>query len=674
MNGNGNGIAAFLDLPIGSAISLDAGVVEIILKRDDFIGLHHLPSRGFHLISVRAAAASRPGQQQSSSSSSPFAATTVGFVLPTSASNTDDDAILVRRFNPQTEEVAATPPDDLTISNLIQQIRAGRIYPLERLLSYPQVLASSSSSTSISSISTAWTTSGLDRATMWQEHLVNFISPSLLVRRGIQPGITKIVPGTFEEWQHAEAEHDKAAAAAGAAAHTATNASPQQSANTGSTSTTTTPIVEDGTSVSYPGVPVIIADRHFPHHQQQQQHRLVNHVGTKRFLSTLSPTRRTQILTSRAIRPADIVLRHVLQQYYNDIWQDLLGDVQLSYSIFLQLRCYASLEHWRDVVAMMSSVSVKLFFLPPAATSTSIAVENNNNNNMIEQQDDDDNVIDMTMIRLYTGLLHVLSNQVRSNTMDNDFFDNDDFSGGNFFAPCNQRLLNTLQAVTTRAAVASTTCSTNNGNISGDIMAELASLVESYRTLLQHRLPALFLTTTTDEEYYSSTNSTRSSSHKRGRRITGKDSQQQDDDSKMVMTGRGGHSDVIRMMDVDEPYGSQGDADDDDDEDGPVVVSSDEVQAFLERMQKQELQQQQQQRTLASSCSGNSIQQEQRHLYQEQYPILFAAIMPHEDVLMTCARALDQASDVSLVREAAAYLEQVEAQQATATAMTGMST
>ena len=45
------------------------------------------------------------------------------------------------------------------------------------------------------------------------------------------------------------------------------------------------------------------------------------------------------------------------------------------------------------------------------------------------------------------------------------------------------------------------------------------------------------------------------------------------------------------------------------------------------------------------------------------YPLLVASIMPQEDILMTCARALDDARDVSLVREAAAYLEEVEQQK-----------
>lgn len=80
--------------------------------------------------------------------------------------------------------------------------------------------------------------------------------------------------------------------------------------------------------------------------------------------------------------------------------------------------------------------------------------------------------------------------------------------------------------------------------------------------------------------------------------------------------------------------------DDDSDEDGPVVVSAMEYEALLAR-------------TVDS-------QPEKRH-HSQQYPLLFAAIQPHEDVLMTCARALDTHTDVSLVREAAAYLEQVEA-------------
>ena len=47
--------------------------------------------------------------------------------------------------------------------------------------------------------------------------------------------------------------------------------------------------------------------------------------------------------------------------------------------------------------------------------------------------------------------------------------------------------------------------------------------------------------------------------------------------------------------------------------------------------------------------------------HRTSYPLLFAAMAPQEDVVMCAARCLDEQRDVSLVREAAAYLEEVEA-------------
>jgi A1 cistron-splicing factor AAR2 len=96
-----------------------------------------------------------------------------------------------------------------------------------------------------------------------------------------------------------------------------------------------------------------------------------------------------------------------------------------------------------------------------------------------------------------------------------------------------------------------------------------------------------------------------------------------------------------------------------DDSEGPVVVGLDDLAAAGQRN---------------AAWEQAAVQQRERHgcvptnddkasLYGARYPILFAAVQPHEDVLMTCARALEAAADVSLVREAAAYLEQVEDQQ-----------
>ena len=82
----------------------------------------------------------------------------------------------------------------------------------------------------------------------------------------------------------------------------------------------------------------------------------------------------------------------------------------------------------------------------------------------------------------------------------------------------------------------------------------------------------------------------------------------------------------------------------DSDSDAPVVVDMVDVEASLAR-------------SAGEKSSGRSTLP---LAVQMGYPLLVAAILPHEDILMTCARALDEKNDVSLVREAAAYLEEVE--------------
>eukprot|EP00980_Cylindrotheca_fusiformis_P018555 scaffold6148_cov127-Cylindrotheca_fusiformis.AAC.2 len=93
----------------------------------------------------------------------------------------------------------------------------------------------------------------------------------------------------------------------------------------------------------------------------------------------------------------------------------------------------------------------------------------------------------------------------------------------------------------------------------------------------------------------------------------------------------------------------ESDVDDDDDEDGPTIVSTEYIEASLARSSAQP-QLQPQQSTIPMDI-------------RQEYPFLVAAVMPQEDIVMTCARILDEKKDVSLVREAAAYLEEVEQQK-----------
>lgn len=90
--------------------------------------------------------------------------------------------------------------------------------------------------------------------------------------------------------------------------------------------------------------------------------------------------------------------------------------------------------------------------------------------------------------------------------------------------------------------------------------------------------------------------------------------------------------------------------DSDDESDAPVIVDIGEVEASLAR-------------SANARMPGPNGHRDLPSVVIEHYPLLVAAILPHEDILMTCARALDEKNDVSLVRQSAAYLEDFERQK-----------
>jgi len=97
--------------------------------------------------------------------------------------------------------------------------------------------------------------------------------------------------------------------------------------------------------------------------------------------------------------------------------------------------------------------------------------------------------------------------------------------------------------------------------------------------------------------------------------------------------------------------GDDDDEDDDseDEEDGPVIIPYDQIEASIARSALQ-----------SSQTLKRRGDWEQRQSHRDEYPLLYAAMSPGEDEVMACARILDEAKDVSLVREAATYLEEVE--------------
>lgn len=94
--------------------------------------------------------------------------------------------------------------------------------------------------------------------------------------------------------------------------------------------------------------------------------------------------------------------------------------------------------------------------------------------------------------------------------------------------------------------------------------------------------------------------------------------------------------------------GSDIPVDSDDESDAPVVVDMEDVQESLKRTHE------------TTFPGGGGTLKGLSTATASRYPLLVAAILPHEDILMTCARALDEKRDVSVVREAAAYLEDME--------------
>jgi hypothetical protein len=328
----------------------------------------------------------------------------------------------------------------------------------------------------------------------WKE-ATSFIDSSLLRRRNLSHGM-KIVPGAYVDADDGTAQQDQI----------------QQANNT------------DGYHLSYPPIPVLGVTP-------------LKHTGTKRFLLTLSPSERTKVLTGGPLA----ALHRIIATYYDADWKQLLGDLQIAYVMFLHLQCLTSMEHWRDLVAVISL----------AATDH----------------------IDESCIDLFSNFASLL--QLQMNYMDKELFDDAEYSGGNFFVAAVGRLISGLQAcndegLRRKAAELQTAAS--------GIMSEHESQGGG------------------DEE---------------DAKIEELKSYQEDDES----------------------------------DDEPVVLSNEDIEASLAR---------------SAGVASNAGYPVELH---RTYPLLFASVQPHEDVIMACSRILDTRVDVSLVREAAAYLAEVEANE-----------
>lgn len=518
----GHFLVALLDLPKYSRVGLDGQV--IVLQTDDFVGIQNVPSQngGFHLVTACAAAAASSGGAPSNISSS----VTVGFVVVTTTNvaaapdgNTKQQQQLIRRYSPRTEEVAEEAVDDVTIQNLLHQISNNLIAP-SRLLSYEQVVVGVGIGTSSSST--------------WEEQIRYINQSNILELRGLGNG-DKIVAGSYDP-----EDDDKGIPTATTTMMT-------------TTSNSTSPTTTDGKSLVYPPIPVINTKLSLATHK---------HAGTRRFLAKLAPEQRTKLFVLDGEDLQQYLLDVVLRDYYQGSWEALLGDLQLSFCLFLYLYCLSSLEHWKDLVAMLS-----------LATTTS----SGHNNRRRQQQQ---------YTLLYQGLLQILPYQLSS--MDAGFLEDMEEASGNFLLPSLEMLQQHL-------------CTTTKAKHYED------AIINKFRLVLVNKFPQTF----TESSF----------------RI-------------QLLPNGALHDDEMDDMDSD-----------DDNEDGPVMVDAAEIRASLMRSAAAT-------RTTTQHTPLNHFLTKQN--IRQTYPLLVAAIQPHEDILMVCARALDEQTDVGLVREAAAYLEEVE--------------
>lgn len=538
---------AILDLPIGSVINVDG--IAIILQRCDFVGIHSIPATAsttilynhnsetptandstFHLVTIRGGNVKANASKGAPATST----TTVGFIL---LKNGMENSVVARRYEPVTEEVSSNPMDEVTINNLIEQVRSSQIEP-HRMLSYSDIVSTQNEE-------------------FWYDS-TNYITESFLRNFRILQHGYKIVPGTYDSGD------DKTDLM-------------ENHINIAKSS-----YVVDGIPIIYPPIPVFTKDIHAKNFSSDiNVLSAYRHSGTRRFLQALSPTVRTSIcFTTNGANSTNIALDYLINTTYQQRWEYLLGDMQLSFVLFLHLHCYTSYTFWRDVITMLSTVDV-----------TGMKKH----------------------MKMYCALFDTLSKQVRSIDKDEGVFADIDLSDDDcFLFPSLHQLLSTANILGV------------NANL--DIFA--TSLIR-----LQSALKMKFSSNFGEIDVWTPA-------------------------QNVVVQ----NTDLI-PTESDHEYNHSGvDFNDDDDGDLPVIVSVEEIEESQTRSQMymDELNQ-----YLQVTNVRTAIDKVDRKLLRQSYPLLLAAMdssSGKEDILMTCARVLYDAVDVSLVREAAAYLEDIEAQ------------
>ena len=687
------GCIVLLDIPPGTAITLD-GVTRITpppstsssssSTSGSMIIIDNIPSSttdaDFHLLIVKKNSANNGGGH----------ALPVGFILvPTTAIMKNEkigattateydgyyDWTFVRKYDVYNEEISNNDQqmDEISMKNLLLALRNGELRHCT--IQYDQFMKNNAATT------TSLSNGGLVSSPNLDDdigHCSSSIANSMQQCLPSWDVRTSMIHSNFLHVCHDIKHGCKIVPSSNIGSRGSTYAS-STNTNTSDDITNNIIVVEDGKSLTYPAIPCIDTSI-------TNDLRLVTrHTGTRLYLSTLSPNERTRLLlfsssvndnddddddketeeegnagngTSncyrRSLPVGEYVFEDVLRRYDNSRGEEyFLADIELSFLLFVHLECHVSLEHWRDGISMCALATATAVRGRRTSTSASIVYRRSS---------------------FFCKLLSILYQQLLC--IEVDFFREVEYSAGeeNFLVVALQRLCNACtnaqqqsNGVDTAITAAASKRKRGNDGAAAAAAASTIELLKSASMKLKRLLCDRFgldLSKMTnkdvdyvdvdhDDDYVDDDMESDALWS-----TTGNDYVNDEEDTDEILADLQqyeGNTHHLESMDNGTAKdNSNNNEEDEDDDDGPVIIPYEDVEASIARS------------TLLTSCETINQQQlrqvgKAQQQQCEKYPLLYAAMSSGEDEVMACARILDEARDVSLVREAAAYLEEVEA-------------
>jgi len=356
--------------------------------------------------------------------------------------------------------------------------------------------------------------------------------------------------------------------------------------------------MEDGKSISYPSIPCIDTTIN--------ARQLAQHSGTRFYLSKLSPHERTWLLfgannndtNSNKKSPGEFILNDVLCRYYG---RDKDGDnnrnAKKSEHNFL-----ADFE-LSFIIFLFLECQASLEHWRDAVSMCSLLTISPTSDKAAAASS---NIMIIQHPHFFQKLLSILYNQL--SCIETEFFQDVEYSSGedNFMIGALRRLCKA--------------CEFDMGKRKRDGDAGIESLKstsQKLRLMVRERFGLDLLLSENDNN----------------------DDDEMETDALWSATGED-YEDENNLERTSDQHEMD---EEEEDDDGPVIVDYQQIEASWART--------------TQTPKRQAVDQ----MHCKEYPLLYAAMSPQEDEVMACARILDEAKDVSLVREAAAYLEEVEA-------------